>query len=576
MSIRRITLVSIAVAATQCGLPTEKGSVSPAETAAIQTATVSRQPTPRQKKALANPLHIAHLEADEPVECRACHSIQGRTPATRVVKHRCLGCHEDQRSAVHAAVADPTARECLSCHEFFETQADEWACIDCHRPATESKAQASVAGNGDVRRAIVSALAPTAPPVAVHEKDCRACHQPHGEAHLAPKPCVSCHEDQRAVHASADPKGRTSRPDPEQCLECHGGHAPARAARTTCARCHDADVPKAAIVTGHDTCLSCHQPHSASGKKSCQSCHEDQQTLASGEHLEHDRCLNCHRPHAARVSALAECVGCHEDHSSVVPEHHPADDRAGTCVGCHPQHPIEGVMVKAATCSGCHEDTTSDTQRHAETTCRSCHQPHAFNLKSRGAALCKSCHVGATPAHPHPQQAKRVKPIEGHDTCTDCHVEAHHTPENARADCGTCHEEPRLRISKSHDQCRDCHRPHDGARNKACVDCHDDRLASGRHAPQAIDCHECHSIHTAPPRSPPACISCHERPLPLLHQNTGHAKCADCHTFHEEGKRGDRKSCTTDCHQTLGDHEPEAQQCTGCHPFEGPPKETRR
>ncbi len=569
MSIRR--LIIAALLATSCETPEPSTPVS----ADASVASVEREPTEKQKKALANALHKAHMEADEPVECRECHRIEGRTQPTRAVKHRCLGCHEDQRSALHAKVANDAARECLSCHEFFEARVEPWGCVDCHQPVSANgRDRAPPPGavhDGDARRAVLTSLFGVAPSVAVHEKDCQACHVPHGEQALAPKSCLECHEDQAAVHASADQRGRTSLAEPKQCMECHGGHEASRLARQKCATCHASDVPKTTTFSGHDTCLECHQPHSKSGKKACISCHAPQPTVGADEHPEHDRCLSCHRPHAVVASAQAECLGCHEDRAVPEARAHPADDTRGPCAGCHPQHPIAEVLIRVTTCTTCHEEAKTDDALHSGT-CISCHQPHLFDLDAEGAKLCGSCHVGAAPLHTKATPAKIVAPVEGHDQCVECHAGADHAPEAsknaAKSSCGKCHEEQRRLVSSNHSKCLDCHAPHEGAVQQDCLDCHDDKAGVGRHQPNREDCDTCHSIHVNPPVETPPCISCHEPPLPLLHQNEGHETCADCHTFHQQTLGGDRASCLNACHETLTDHESAAKRCVGCHPFE--------
>ena len=535
-------------------------------------------PTDKQKLALANPLHRAHMDAkDEPTECRDCHRIEGRTQPTRAVKHRCLGCHEDQTSAVHAKVSNADARECLTCHEFFAADVDPWACGDCHRAGGAPPADGAHA-DGRARRSIVSALQNNAGSVAVHEQDCKACHAPHGERALAPKPCVDCHEDTSARHASVDDRG-TALDDPDQCLECHMGHQPASTARNTCDRCHR-DVPKTARFTGHDECVSCHQPHSGSGKKPCRSCHTDQLTVGAARDESHQRCTNCHQSHLVRRPG--GCEKCHDDKAPEVRASHPDDGQRGTCQGCHPQHPVDGALKTAANCTSCHDEAKSEVGFHQGTACRNCHQPHGFRLADEGAKLCRSCHVEADRTHPAKaaadvaaRTAKTVAPVTGHGECAECHPKANHVLDKPQADCGRCHEEQKALVSVSHNKCSECHAPHEGVVQKDCAGCHKSKVGRGRHTPKLDDCDDCHSIHTGPPTKPPLCISCHEPPLPHLHQNQGHRTCQDCHGFHDQAPRKSRASCLKGCHEAQVDHEPKAEQCIGCHPFQQAPRKVR-
>ena len=580
MSTRWITVFLIAAA---CEPP---ASAPAPKAAAAEPSKIALKPTPRQEKALANPLHKAHMEAEEePTECRDCHRIQGEDAPTKIVKHRCLSCHEDQRSALHANVANGAARECLSCHEFFESTADPWACTACHEPQSVPTADHRPATDGDqtvsgkARRSVLTELFGAAPPVRVHEKDCKACHVPHGKEALAPTSCLECHEDQTAKHASADPKGLKSLAEPDQCMECHGGHVPATAARAECASCHKKTIASTALFEGHGECVECHQPHGKVSKKSCTSCHSEQQTIAADLHPEHAKCLNCHEPHTVHASARQNCAKCHED-QAVLAKTHPPDEKKGVCVGCHPQHPLNDRLTLATTCSSCHEEAKSDDALHAGATCKSCHLPHAFGLKTKGVALCADCHLGDLPRHPKPEVAKAVFPTDGHEQCSDCHEKVNHAPtpsmKIAQTSCGRCHEPQRSRVSKDHSRCLDCHTPHEGRIWQDCLACHDDKAKLGRHKPNRQDCEGCHSIHASPQQEAPPCVSCHEPPLPLMHQNEGHTTCADCHTFHQETKGGDRMSCLDSCHKELRDHEPAAKRCIGCHPFVNDAKEVRR
>ena len=542
----------------------------------------ARAPTAKQKQALANPLHRAHLDAEDPSACRDCHRIRGPKPVASVIKHRCLACHEDYRSALHANSANDLAKECLSCHEFLAAEVDPWSCGDCHRAASGQGPPSAL--NGHTRRATVEALVDTAPAVAVHEKDCDSCHAPHGDRPVAPKSCLSCHEKKSARHdsvgrssgPSAAPNSRASLPEPQQCLECHGGHQPAATAGARCAKCHDQSGFNSALFKGHEACTECHQPHSTPTKKRCETCHNDQITVGARHYADHQTCLNCHRPHTVVSSARNRCGRCHEDVSKSALGSHPTDKSKGPCVGCHPQHPVEGVLTKATACSRCHDLATDDVQLHSGVACKSCHVPHDFDLKKAGSTLCGSCHVGSAPAHPRPGPAKTVKPVNGHDRCSDCHEQANHFPERVRKDCGRCHEDQRRWVSTSHVDCASCHAPHDGVLRKGCADCHQTQVTTGQHRLNAKDCATCHSIHAKSPRRPKACTSCHKPPLPLLHQSRGHGSCSSCHSFHGQAARSDRKSCLTSCHQNLVNHEPEAPQCIGCHPFQAAPKGVRR
>ena len=505
---------------------------------------VEQRPTAEQEKALAGALHKKHLEAEkEPAKCRDCHRISGHDKTDP--RHRCLSCHEGQRSAVHEKVSDADAKECLTCHDFFDETAEPWSCASCH-----------VAGT--VPPSWVHTL-PDAPKVEIHSKEaCKSCHSPHGETFLDPGPCLECHEDTKPSNHHAKELA-----DPAQCLECHGGHIPAKTAHGKCVTCHEG-VPAAATFKGHDACTSCHTPHGGRRTKTCQSCHDTQQTLASHEPDAHAECISCHPAHVVKSGPTKKCAGCHE---TVTPEH-PEDPKLGTCAGCHPQHPVDGQLIAARGCAGagCHE-VASETSHHAGVTCAQCHPAHDFDLKDAGAPLCQSCHAAPAKGNKPLLSATRVDPVKGHDQCRDCHVKSAHTPK-ATAECSTCHEDQVKGMTKGHEACVECHTPHEGKVKKACMDCHTEKRG-GRHEKEEANCQQCHRSHGPEgPEAPKACASCHDKPLPGLHALEDHRECATCHGFHDKGPRRGRSSCMTDCHQAQLEHEPTATSCVGCHPFE--------
>jgi hypothetical protein len=506
---------------------------------------VEQRPTAEQEKALAGALHKRHLEDEkEPAKCRDCHSISGHDKTDP--RHRCLSCHEGKRSAVHEKVADKDAKECLTCHDFFAEVAEPWSCASCHV-------------EGSTPPAWINTL-PNAPKVQIHSKEaCKSCHSPHGETFLDPGPCLECHEDTKPSNHHA--KELT---EPKQCLECHGGHVPAKTAGAKCRSCHEG-VPTAATFEGHDTCMSCHTPHGGRRAKRCQTCHEEQQTLASHKQDAHGECINCHQAHVVTSSPAKKCATCHEK----VTPHHPEDPRLGTCAGCHPQHPFDGKLEVARTCAGegCHE-VASDTAQHGGVACKQCHPKHDFGLKEVGAPLCRSCHTAPPKAGKLLLTATRVDPVEGHEKCRDCHVESAHTPKADPAACAKCHEPEVKTMTKGHEACTECHAPHEGKVGKDCQTCHTDKL-TGRHKKDLPNCKQCHRSHGPEgTEAPKACTSCHDQALPGLHALKDHNACANCHGFHDKGPRRGRSSCITECHQEQLNHEPAAASCVGCHPFE--------
>lgn len=566
--------------------PVDAGAGAPAD------AGSAPEPTADQKKALASALHRAHMEAkDEPTACRDCHRIEG---PSRKAPYRCGECHDDKLVHVHARLAAEPSLQCLTCHDFLAEDPDRrWACQSCH-----------VTGQADPG---LLAKYPSSPLIEVHGKEkCEKCHVPHEDPAVKPASCLECHEELQSVHHA---KGLS---DPAQCDECHRPHEKASAVQAPtdrCIECHekpetgDQIVTRAALFKGHDRCVTCHRPHDSTAvAKDCRACHE-RMVVVGAEAKDHQSCRNCHSPHRAGAPAGGSCVGCHRRSLS----DHPAAKGApkqDTCVACHDVHPDAGVpgaglptsVLKPAgrladsmrRCESCHDKARTDTSFHDGTPCAACHVPHTFDLEKRGAEQCVSCHSAAfrPPAQTVPWARKEpkknlgplvrlarpptvVKVVKGHEKCADCHTGSAHTPNEALAACGSCHEhEPVAKsLVKGHEKCADCHKPHDGVLLKSCVDCHEEQKL-GLHAKETRDCDKCHRAHGPKGRAEPvACLECHDKPLPLLHAVKDHRECKTCHAFHDAATRSTRAQCLGACHEEHVNHEPGATTCTGCHLF---------
>jgi hypothetical protein len=506
------------------------------------------KPTPEQEKALANELHVAHLEhEEEPSKCRDCHRVVGKEKTDPGEQHRCLQCHEDQTVAVHSSVANEAARECMTCHEFYESGVDPWSCAGCHTDAENAPTP--------------KIDLPKAPQIEVHEEEaCNSCHVPHGEdGPVKLGECAECHEEQTSQHNAK------KLDDPAQCAECHQSHDPAKAAERLCADCHAEDVPRQALFEGHDDCVSCHQTHEPEPVVACRSCHEDTKVSGMRDVPEHRDCTSCHDPHRVTASPEASCVGCHED----TDVGHPPDDHDGACAGCHPSHPFRGRIVFSKSCVVCHDEAQTETSFHAGEECQSCHLPHAFSLADSGDATCSECHLeGAPITHEAREKTVLVKPIEDHAKCGECHLEANHDPKAQIEECSTCHEDQKRTMTQGHEDCGECHLPHEGTVETTCRDCHHEKYES-RHVTDGQNCDSCHRPHGPDgPEEPQACAECHDEKLPLLHQHEEHQQCGDCHEFHDRGPQRSRSTCLSACHGDMVDHEPAAVSCVGCHPFE--------
>lgn len=421
------------------------------------------KPTPEQEKALKNPLHIAHMEYEpEPdedeIKCRACHSVEGRERPP--MEPRCLGCHEDNESAVHAQISNEDAKRCLTCHDFESETTDAWACAACH-----TRAGAPNRPPGNFGRA---------PRVSVHaSEECQSCHVPHGdEGPLSPGPCIECHEDSRSRH-------HAELADPERCLECHGGHEKASVAATECASCHR-EVPASAAFRGHE-CTSCHEPHQRPPVRACEGCHADAVAHLDPSATEHQECASCHEPHTVTAGHDA-CTTCHDVDSFAEPDStHPA--------------PIEGHD----TCVDCHT-VAAHVPNRPPTPCGSCHRPVARTL-TRGHEDCASCH------EPHSGVSDQA--------CLDCHEAQHGAGPHATAsgECAQCHRPHGPSGVAEPLACVECHDErlpalHAIAEHQACGDCHEFHAERERHdrAGCVEPCHSDLSNHQADAKS---CTGCH-------------------------------------------------------------------
>lgn len=546
--------------------------------------------------------HTAHLATGK-VACKDCHDVS--TGFTAPSPEVCTRCHTDQHaSAIHPG-ARTDAPDCLGCHAFG---AERFAATDCMR--CHVKPQAT-----DIA------------PVTVHAgEDCTTCHRPHAPVSLQVARCEGCHPDQVGFHAgtTGDAGGAPS------CLDCHGAHAPAKTSVTRCVTCHATMKPAigdhALFADGHTTCATCHPPHRAGGStavggsaafgpvgvvalppltapmpnhRPCADCHADQPVLARAEH---PACEGCHDVHDR--AAPRPCTTCHADQHVT----HPPTANGQTCIGCHPPHarakafamdtmlattPPGGTphRIAAIACTSCHPDdshaTAKCTQCHTPHDpapaarpglCASCHADRARTVAGTGHADCTGCHRSAAHAPEAPPatcatcHATEVGAVRtGHADCASCHAGGPHAPTAPKVACATCHATESSTAPSGHQACTTCHTPHDGGLKTPvpCASCHAQEAGHGHGT--RLDCTTCHRAHgpspAAGPAAPPACTSCHRAAdRPGLHQVTGHTACASCHTSHEAAPKTDRATCMT-CHTTVGDHEPTATSCVGCHPF---------
>ena len=350
---------------------------------------------------------------------------------------------------------------------------------------------------------------------------CETCHNPHKPSAETVRECGECHEKMNVRHGRPSVSG--------SCADCHGGHRLASDA-ASCMDCHASKSPiipaSATFGGGHESCASCHKAHSFSASTAlrCNSCHKGTQVLAQSSARPHRDCNSCHSPHNVRGAGDQTCKGCHED---IALSHSPKSTQE--CIGCHEPHPKRVAQV-ALQCSQCHEEASSERAFHAgNTPCTGCHQPHRFDLSSLpDRALCRRCHVA---------QVRLTSRNLGHASCSGCHQGTVHEPAGVLT-CGSCHEEKLRRSPSGHRECATCHEPHSGtvSAQTSCTGCHKVMLLPGLHRLSDVPVGE------------------------------GHTKCIACHDIHEMEVHATRADCMR-CHEDIGDHQPEAKVCTGCHTF---------
>lgn len=446
----------------------------------------------------------------------------------------CNACHFPPAEPLHQPELDPRAPDCANCHDFGSSEFSGTDCLGCH----------------DGRNADIST-------VSFHfDVGCQACHDPHKLQFKLPS-CLNCHHEQNTSHGKQDHR------QPSTCLTCHSAHGPATDAVTSCAPCH-VDRPErigsAALSAGHKTCTACHAPHpdrradnrQTSSRVGCGTCHRISVIRGRGSSPDHRTCTACHVPHKPKTDPELRCRTCHAE----IESDHQIEELK-PCTSCHPAHPRRTEKGLAG-CTTCHK--TSGAVFHDKSlTCADCHRPHRFSIAAREEAECGRCHA---------ESLQATVSVEGHRPCTVCHTNAAHSPTNSPPNaCRNCHDLQHDAAPYGHRQCETCHEPHAGALKKAtsdCATCHRAEQASA-HGRIPEGCATCHGAHPAKRPDRRSCQGCHPRRRGL-HTIAYHRRCTDCHDAHGFMDSGSRETCIA-CHETLTQHEPNADHCQGCHPF---------
>lgn len=328
--------------------------------------------------------------------CLSCHNVGLDVPKGGS-RHPALDMGCDTCHIIHKA-GDPTQREfayhltkdapqlCLDCHD-----ASDEAIIEAHQ--NQPFAKADCLACHDPHQSAVPKLMQRFlhPPFA--EKSCDVCHAPAKDGKVvltqqdAKSLCVTCHEDQAKLIASAKVQHPGAQGD---CTDCHNPHA----GRTpgflqpgpvvACLNCH----PEIAAL-GNEA-----HPHQPAFEQGCAICHTphggDFQHLLRVEKV-NALCLECHGPNpnpqkleSAHLLAIFEGkVKLPWDYFNQVPLL-PLKYGLG--------HPTELHPVS--------DSVNPKTKATIRMNCLTCHQPHAG--KERGMLVkdqkdnmgfCRTCHI---------------------------------------------------------------------------------------------------------------------------------------------------------------------------------------
>ncbi len=208
----------------------------------------SRQHPPAKKDCTA--CHNAHnsrekklLLADLTTLCFSCHEQVKQDAAGSKVTHRpvtdgakCMNCHNPHASNVQALLVRLPYDLCVSCHDKDDLK-DETG-----KPLANIK---KVIDGGQVKHG----------PVA--NKDCSACHQPHG----GPNFRLLVNEYPAEFYASFDPENYAL------CFECHKADMVKEKETTTLTRFRDGSRNLHYVHVNKEgrgrTCRACHEVHAA-------------------------------------------------------------------------------------------------------------------------------------------------------------------------------------------------------------------------------------------------------------------------------------------------------------------------
>ncbi len=392
------------------------------------------------------------------------------------------------------------------------------------------------------------------------QQACLACHDEltpriakglglHGHIKDDKRACQSCHPEHRGPEFDLidyGPNGKKGFDHQRTGWTLKGKHAD-----TKCVDCHEKRLMNATAVKlmekrprtqlGLSTgCTDCHfDEHRGQQQEDCEYCHvEKGWKPAPG--FNHDDTQYPLRGKHVKV----KCTGCHdtdkdsEAHGFPAPKNEtflrfaPVEHR--NCIDCHKDwHATQSTGSFGPRCQSCH--TVEDwhiIRKGAEE--RKFHDKTNFPLKGAHVDVeCNSCH-GGYPGVPH-----KLKPI-AHDTCNDCHADAH---------------EGQLSVNGKPPDCTKCHTEAAFLPAKYTLADHQKTKYSLEGAHQVVACAACHAPTPALKAKIPKTLLAdlkrrHRDELfsPALFEFTKpNEKCDSCHTDVHKGQFKD-KACDG-CHQ---------------------------
>jgi len=352
-------------------------------------------------------------------DCESCHFISSfRYKGDRA----CAGCHPEEGKVLDDESLHSQHRHCTTCHHPHIWRAPfEENCTICH----------------DVEKVVEHNMP-------FHQKDCRACHEPHSTSTMARTgDCNGCHQERFTTPAFSP-----NAPQPHvTCENCHSEAAISSrkfffaGPEGTCMGCHpDARAePKLAwdeVPGGHRKCSICHHPHVFAvhpDARNCGTCHRD--LYASPPTQAHAECYNCHEAsHAAEfIGQEASCAVCHSlawrRSRGLVKE---------DCLSCHQPHEMKADF---SGCGECHADVLSQLENTMHSDCGTCHDTHRWRPDAKS---CAECHSELPGLHGN----------RGHGDCKSCHPL--HSLKAGADRCSECHAEPPATCTSQ--DCLSCHR----------------------------------------------------------------------------------------------------------------------